>query len=109
MLKEIAELKKNRPKVSQVGKLEKNLESRDTGGDHKQSIAQINEEMALYREGKKKVQDQMTALMDERKDQLGDLPKIIEERDAIGKQIAEKVKERNELRDAFRQDHRGAR
>jgi len=78
----------------------------DVGGDHRQSISQINEELALYRDGKRKVQEEMTALMDERKDQLGDLPKIIEERDAIGKQIAEKVKERNELRDAFRQKER---
>jgi len=106
MLKEIAELKKNRPKVSQVGKMEDSLKNRDDGGNHRQSIAQINEECALYRDGKRKVQEQMTALMDERKDQLGDLPKIIEERDAIGKQIAEKVKERNELRDAFRQKER---
>merc|ERR1719284_1863088 len=48
----------------------------------------------------------MTALMDSRKEQLGDLPTIIEQRDAIGKKIAEKVKERNELRDEFRQKER---
>merc|ERR1719284_2327277 len=48
----------------------------------------------------------MTALMDSRKEQLGDLPTIIEQRDAIGKKIAEKVKERNELRDEFRAKER---
>jgi len=106
MLKEIAELKKNRPKVSQMANMSDALKQRDFGGDHRQNITQINEELALYRDGKRKVQEEMTKLMDERKEQLGDLPKIIEERDAIGKQIAEKVKERNELRDAFRQKER---
>merc|ERR1719357_1442842 len=106
MLKEIAELKKNRPKVSKLGQMEQSLANHDVGGGHRQNLAQINEEMNLYRDGKRQVQDKMTALMDERKGQLGDLPTIIEERDAIGKQIAEKVKERNELRAAFRQKER---
>merc|ERR1712224_377617 len=48
----------------------------------------------------------MTELMDKRKSQLGDLPDIIEQREAVGKEIAEKIKERNELRDAFRQEER---
>merc|ERR1740121_2959949 len=78
------------------------LQNRDLGGNLKEQIGTINEEIALYRDGKRKVQEKMTALMDSRKEQLGDLPKIIEDRDSIGKKIAEKIKERNELRDEFR-------
>merc|ERR1719188_2016740 len=59
--------------------------------------------MAQYRDGKKQVQAKLSELMEGRKEQLGDLPQIIEQREAIGKKIAEKVKERNELRDEFRQ------
>merc|ERR1719462_1015198 len=44
--------------------------------------------------------------MEGRKEQLGDLPKIIEERDEIGKQIQAKVAERNALRDDFRAKER---
>merc|ERR1719295_753199 len=71
MLKEIAELKKNRPKVSQMANMSDALKQRDFGGDHRQNITQINEELALYRDGKRKVQEEMTKLMDERKEQLG--------------------------------------
>jgi len=106
LLKEISELKKKRPQVSKVNKLEDGLQTRDFGTDLKEQIKNINEEVALYRDGKRKVQEKMTELMEGRKEQLGDLPKIIEERDAIGKKIAEKVAERNELRGAFREKER---
>jgi len=105
-LKEIAELKKNRPKVTQVNQMESNIQNRDVGAGLKENIASINEEMAQYRDGKKQVQAKLSELMEGRKEQLGDLPQIIEQREAIGKKIAEKVKERNELRDEFRQKER---
>merc|ERR1719373_786883 len=104
-LKEIAELKRNRPKVSQVNKLEGDVANRDFG-NFKEQIGNLNEELALYRDGKRKVQEKLSALMESRKEQLGDLPTIIEERDGIGKKIAEKVAERNALRDDFRAKER---
>merc|ERR1711865_181308 len=39
---------------------------------------------------------------DKRKEELGDMPELIEERDAISKKIREKIEERNQLRDDFR-------
>merc|ERR1712014_358332 len=63
-------------------------------------------EMAQYREAKKKVQEKMGELTNQRKDQVGDLSGIIEQRDEVGKLIAAKIKERNEARDAFRQEER---
>merc|ERR1719444_265997 len=106
LLKEISELKKNRPKVSQVNKMEDAVANRDFGAGFKEQMGNLNEELALYREGKRKVQEQFSALMESRKEQLGDLPTIIEERDAIGKKIQEKVAERNALRDEFRAKER---
>jgi len=102
-LKEIADLKKNRPKVSQVNKMQDSLATRDTGSNLRENIGSINEEMALYRDGKRQVQEKLTTLNGERKEQLGDLPQYIEQREAIGKKVQEKIQERNALRDEFRQ------
>merc|ERR1719382_1585399 len=82
------------------------LATRDTGANFKVQITNINEEMALYRDGKKKVQEKMKELMDTRQAQLGDLPDIIAERDSLSKKIQEKVQERSALRDDFRTKER---
>merc|ERR1740121_1296990 len=63
-LKEIQELKRNRPKVSQVNKMEDSFQNRDIGGNLKEQIGNINEEMALYRDGKRKVQEKMALYRD---------------------------------------------
>jgi len=105
-LREIQELKRNRPKVGQYHKMEDSLANRDTGANLRDNIALINEEMALYKEGKRGVSKLLAELNESRKDQLGDLPKCIEERDAIGKKIKEEFEKRNALRDEFRQKER---
>lgn len=105
-LKEIQDLKKSRPKVGQVHKMEDNLANRDTGSDLRENITDIKEELGQYRDGKRAVSEKLAKLNEERKDQLGDLPKYIEERDAIGKKIREKMDERNTIRDEFRAKER---
>merc|ERR1719517_278051 len=74
-LKEIQELKRNRPKVGQVHKMENSLANRDTGMNLRENIGTINEEMALYRDGKRQVSQKLAELNEGRKEQLGDLPK----------------------------------
>jgi len=101
-LAEIQELKRNRPKVSQVHKMEEGLQTFADGLSMKDQISAINEEMAKYREQKRGVSQQLTELMEGRKEQLGDLPDLIAKRDEFGKEIAAKIKERNQLRDEFR-------
>merc|ERR1740129_803362 len=101
-LKEIQELKRNRPKVGQVNKMEDSLNTRDTGANLRDNIGAINEEMALYRDGKRQVSQALAALNESRKEQLGDLPKYIEERDELGKKIKAEMEKRNALRDEFR-------
>merc|ERR1719343_629328 len=105
-LKEIQELKRNRPKVGQVHRMEDSLNSRDTGASLRDNIGTINEEMALYRDGKRQVSQALAALNEARKEQLGDLPKYIEERDEIGKKIKAEMDKRNALRDEFRAKER---
>jgi len=105
-LKEIQELKRSRPKVGQVHRMESSLASRDTGASLKESIGTINEEMALYRDGKRQVSAKLAELNESRKDQLGDLPKYIEQRTELGKKIQDEMNKRNVLRDAFREKER---
>jgi len=106
LLKEISELKKNRPKVGQVHRMEESFGSRDVGSGLRDNISTINEEMALYRDGKRQVSQLLGALNESRKEQLGDLPKLIEDREALGKKVKEQMDKRNELRDAFREKER---
>merc|ERR1719323_1327618 len=100
-LDELKELKRNRPKVSQVRSKEEALNALDTGTSLKGQVQDINAQMFQYREQKRGISEKLTQLMNERKDQMGDLDKIFEQRDARSKQIAEKIQERNDARDAF--------
>merc|ERR1712014_227469 len=53
-----------------------------------------------------KVSEKMTELTNQRKEQVGDLGGILEQKEEISKLIGEKIKQRNEARDAFRQEER---
>jgi uncharacterized coiled-coil DUF342 family protein len=106
LLAEIQQLKKSRPKIAQVKQLEDKVNTFDPGMSMRDSIGSINDQMAQFRDAKKKVQEKMTDLMNNRKEQLGDLPEIVDQKEAISKQIGEKIAERNALRDAFRAQER---
>ena len=76
MLKEMQELKRHRPKVPQVDRMEDSLQNRDSGRSYKEQIEVINQQVAVFKEATKRVNEENTALMDGRKEQMGDLPKI---------------------------------
>merc|ERR1712151_209252 len=67
---------------------------------------EVKAQIALCMERKKKIHEKLTELNDSRKEQLGDIPQLIEKRDGLSKQIGEKIKERNQLRDEFRDEER---
>jgi len=100
---EIKELKKNKPKVSQVSQMENKLQDfkNDSGLSLKEQRNEINGQMAGFREIKKGIQEKLVALQEERKTQLGDMPEILEKKDAIQKKIQEKIVERTTLREDF--------
>jgi uncharacterized coiled-coil DUF342 family protein len=106
LMAEIQELKRNRPKVSQVSKMEQSIASLDPGLSMKEQLQEINTNVRTWLEAKKKVSEKMTELTEARKEQLGDMSGIIEERDKISGLIQEKIKERNAIRDEFRQKER---
>merc|ERR1712151_1420019 len=102
-LLELQELKRNKPKVSQVHKMEENLTALREGASMKETVQEINGAMAKHREEKKVIQEKLSKLRDERKEKLGDVPQWIEERQKLGEEIAEKNKEKSTIRDELRQ------
>jgi uncharacterized coiled-coil DUF342 family protein len=106
LLKEISELKRNRPKVSQVNKLEEGLSSFDAGGNTKETLSTISEQIRTWLQEKAKVVEELQKLQDAHKDKVGDLSGDIEARNELGKQVAEKIQERNKVRDDFRAEEK---
>eukprot|EP00928_Gymnodinium_smaydae_P085836 TRINITY_DN694_c0_g2_i1.p2 TRINITY_DN694_c0_g2~~TRINITY_DN694_c0_g2_i1.p2 ORF type:complete len:417 (-),score=167.58 TRINITY_DN694_c0_g2_i1:93-1157(-) len=103
LLKEIQELKKSRPKVSQVHKLEANIKDDDRGLPLKERRQAANEKFGSYLEEKKKVSEQLKELQASRTQQTGDLPDLLAQKEELSKQIQEKIKERNVIKAERRQ------
>jgi len=102
-MEEIKELKKNRPKVAGIKKLESNLGSGDQGANLKEQRQGIGENMGRYIEEKRKVSEKLKELNEQRKAETGDLPALIEEREALSGKIRELSGKRNEIRAERRQ------
>merc|ERR1712113_421589 len=102
-LLELQELKRNKPKVSQVHKMEENLTALREGVSMKETVQEINGAMAKHREEKKVIQEKLAKIRDERKEKLGDVPQWIEERQQLSEQIGAKMKEKSGIRDEFKQ------
>merc|ERR1711920_532832 len=102
-LLELQELKRNKPKVSQVHKMEENLTALREGASMKETVQEINGAMAKHREEKKVIQEKLSKLRDERKEKLGDVPQWIEERQQLSEQIGLKMKEKSAIRDELKQ------
>merc|ERR1712194_844935 len=102
---ELSELKKNRPKVAKVNKMEGDLSAfRDnqSGGELKATVGEINAAMGKHREEKKGIQEKLSIIRDARKEKLGDVPQWVDERQKLSEEIGDKVKEKNALRDEFK-------
>jgi len=106
MLAEMSELKKTKPKVSEVHKKEADVDNFDSGMSIKEQINALNEQMAIHKEKKGKVHEEYKALMEERQKQMGNMPELFEEREALNKSIGALIAERNAIRDAFRKEER---
>jgi uncharacterized coiled-coil DUF342 family protein len=109
LIEEIKQLKKNRPKVTGMNHLQETLQERTPNMDNRAAGMEVKAQIALCMERKKKIHEKLTELNESRKAQLGDLPQLIEKRDGISKQIGDKIKERNQLRDEFREEERNYR
>merc|ERR1712194_183570 len=98
---EIKELKKNKPKLAQLGNIQDKLTGFDAGKDLAAQKNEINEQMAILREKKKGISQRLTEVTEARKAQLGDFGEVAEQRDKISTQIKELIAQRTQLRDDF--------
>merc|ERR1712204_47280 len=113
-LQEIQELKRNRPKVSQVQSLEDNLTwGRETGAS-KEELNTIGAEMFQLRENRRAISKQLKELVESRTDQLGDFSGYQQKREKLNEQIKDQINAKNQMRDEFRaeennfRDHQNA-
>merc|ERR1712113_35319 len=89
-LQEIQELKRNRPKVSQVQSLEANLTAGKESGASKEELNNIGAEMFQLRENRRAISKQLKELVESRTDQLGDFSGYQKKREELNEQIKAK-------------------
>merc|ERR1712113_696668 len=89
-LQEIQELKRNRPKVSQVRSLEANLAAGKESGASKEELKTIGKEMFHLREKRRAISKQLKELVESRTDQLGDFSGYQKKREELNEQIKAK-------------------
>merc|ERR1719353_2453353 len=105
-MKEIAELKKNKPKLSQLSQLSNKVENLDAGTDLQAKKRELNEQFSILYEKKKGISEKFKELQDSRSQKEGDLGQVREQKDAKQTKIRELIEERNKLRDAFTEEKR---
>merc|ERR1711972_550147 len=106
LLAEIKDLKKNKPKLSELSKLQSNVENFDNGTNQRAKLNELRDQMAILYNKKTQIQEKMKLLNEKRQGQVGDMSEVMEKRDAVQKQIAELVGQRSTLRGDFRQAQR---
>jgi chromosome segregation ATPase len=108
-LLEISELKRNKPKVSNLKKMEAAHAGKTPGA----SVEPLREQTKLIagnikeiREEKRLISAEYAALNEERQKQMENMPELFEERQALNGKIQEKIAERNAIRDEHRVQER---
>merc|ERR1712194_743883 len=72
LLKEMQEIKRNRPKVAQVNKLEDGLSKFDSGGGVKETLQTIKEQIRNWMQEKEEKEEERDVLNKEYEGKLGD-------------------------------------
>merc|ERR1711957_901586 len=93
---EIKELKKNKPKLAQLGNIQDKLTGFDAGKDLAAQKNELNEQMAILREKKKGISERLTEVTEARKAQLGDFGDLAEQRRIKQEKYAEERKVQQE-------------
>jgi uncharacterized coiled-coil DUF342 family protein len=109
LMLEIAQLKKNKPEVDKLTKMEVANEAKKQLNNNqslKDQLDQINEVMQVHRNRKKELNEEFTQLLQERDAQMGNSQELYTKRDELNNDIKGFIQQRNELRDGFRQDER---
>jgi len=102
LLKEMSELKRNRPKVAEVNKMGARLDNFEIGGN-KDTLDTIKKQIATWMEAKNEALKERKELEEEYQGKLGDTS-VYEDRKQINEKIAALAEERNKIRDAFKEE-----
>jgi len=109
LMLEIAQLKKNKPEVNKYNQMDQAVATKrelNNNSSLKEQLDQINEVMNVHRERKKELNAEFTIILQERDAQMGNSQEMYGQRDELNNKVKEYIQERNELRDAFRQEER---
>merc|ERR1712050_479597 len=106
LLAEIKDLKKSKLKLSELSKLQSNVEHGDNGTNQRAKLNELRDQMAILYNKKTQIQEKMKALNDKRQSQVGDMSEVMEKREAIQKQIQELITERSKIREDFKEQMR---
>merc|ERR1712187_486823 len=98
------ELKKDKPKLAELSKLQNNVENFDAGTNLQRKSSQLRDQMQILYQKKTEIQERLKALNEKRQGQVGDITDVMEKREAVQKKIAELVGQRSKLRDDFEQE-----
>merc|ERR1711972_652914 len=90
----MGDLKKNKPKLSELSKLQSNVENFDHGTNLQEKRNELRDQMAILYNKKTQIQDKMKALNEKRQRQVGDMSEVMEKREAIQKKVAELIGEK---------------
>lgn len=104
LLKEMSELKRNRPKVAEVNKMGAMLDNFEVGGN-KETLDTIKKQIKTWMEQKAEVLAERKKLEEEYEGKLGE-PNLYEDRKQFNEKIAACLEERNKIRDAFKEEER---
>uniref|UniRef100_A0A7S0ZNP3 Uncharacterized protein n=1 Tax=Noctiluca scintillans TaxID=2966 RepID=A0A7S0ZNP3_NOCSC len=102
LLAEIADLKRNKPKVSEYNKKEEEMNSFDPSLSLKDQLTKINEQMKLFFDEKKGYSAQYAELVSERQGVTGDMKGLFDKREELNQKMQEKIQERSQVKDEFR-------
>merc|ERR1712048_1235470 len=106
LLKELSELKKSRPKVAQVKDKEEKMKGGDRGLSEKETLAKLRDENAQYFLEKKKVQEALKELTQERATQTDGIDGFINERNELYTKVQEQKKIKKEINEEWKQAER---
>lgn len=105
-LKEISELKKNRPQLAKIRTMEQGIGAAGDTGALREQITGNKQDLGMFRDARTKVQKELSELIGSRTSDFDKLKELYAKRDVSRKEIEDLKQERTELRDAFKEEER---
>lgn len=111
LLEEIKMLKKDKPKIAEYNSKEAQVSvqmenSAAAAGDTRERLTILNEMISGHRDRKKELNEQLTALIQSRNEQMGDMPELFTQRDTLNQEIRALIQNRDKLRTEYKDKER---